>query len=82
MLCTAVKSAVNSKSMLFTVNSSSILVIIHSGAKTVEARKPGHTQTGAPPKPGRSPNHHLTYTLPGQKYSSTTKYPCTDCAMY
>ena len=29
----------------------------------VEARKPGHTQTGAPPKPGRSPNHHLTYTL-------------------
>ena len=32
-------------------------------AGTVEARKPGHTQTGAPPKPGRSPNHHLTYTL-------------------
>ena len=23
-----------------------------------------------------------TYTLPGQKYSSTTKYPCTDCAIY
>ena len=22
------------------------------------------------------------YTLPGRKYSSTTKYPCTDCAMY
>ena len=21
-------------------------------------------------------------TLPGRKYSSTTKYPCTDCAMY
>ena len=23
-----------------------------------------------------------TYTLPGRKYSSTTKYPCTDSAMY
>ena len=23
--------------------------------------------------------HH---TLPGRKYSSTTKYPCTDCAIY
>ena len=22
------------------------------------------------------------YTLPGRKYSSTTKNPCTDCAMY
>ena len=36
---------------------------IRSFEGTVEAHKPGHTQTGAPPKPGRSPNHHLTYTL-------------------
>ena len=22
------------------------------------------------------------YTVKGQKYSTTTKYPCTDCAIY
>ena len=24
----------------------------------------------------------IHYTLPGRKYSSTTKYPCIDCAIY